>query len=182
MDALFQKWVSQFHFVVVAFLFSFSCWLCPHCAWAQKNGMSYFTTWCFAWTVSLFSWALYFPSCHCCFLWSPLWHRALSSSLRGVPTESSIPCVWFWQPSMGVETNTHAFDADPIGYWTKILLGDRMYAFVRQNKCVTFEERRGRAWLLYVCSVKCCTTLFYMHPFVKQCLIEETCAKPFYFG
>ena len=46
---------------------------------------------------------------------------------------------------LGVETNTHAFDADPIGYWTKILLGDRMYAFVRQNKCVTFEERRDRA-------------------------------------
>ena len=79
-------------------------------------------------------------------------------------------CCW-------VETNTHAFDADPIGYWTKILLGDRMYAFVRPNKCVTFEERRDRAWLSHECSVKRCTILFCMHPFVKQCLIEETSQK-----
>ena len=50
----------------------------------------------------------YFPSCHRCFLWTPLWHRAFSSLLRGVPTESSIPCVKFWQPAMGVKP-THMF-------------------------------------------------------------------------
>ena len=44
------------------------------------------------------------------------------------------------------------------------LLGERTYAFVRQNKCVTFEERRDRAWLSYVCSVKHCTSMSCMYP------------------
>ena len=124
----------------------------------------------------------YFPSCHRCFLWTSLWHRAFSSLLRGVPTESSIPGVKSWQPAMGVK-RTHMFlmqIQSDIG--RRSLLGDRVYAFLRQNKCVTFEERRDRAWLSCVCSVRHCISLSCLYPFVKQCLLEETCAKPFYFG
>ena len=51
-----------------------------------------------------------------------------------------------------------------------------------KNECVTFSALRDRAWLSYVCRVRHCISLPVLHPFAKQCLIQETCAKPIYFG
>ncbi len=66
------------------------------CLCTKKNGLSHFTTLCFAWTdfpsVQLEAFDFHFA------MLTPL-YRALSS-FRGVSTERSIPLL-FWQSTMG---------------------------------------------------------------------------------
>ena len=81
-----KKWVSPFHLVV--FYTVPMCWHCPHCACAQKNGLSHFTTLCFARTVFLCSLGRLsiLSTCHA---YDPAWSPQLF--LGEEFTERSIP-------------------------------------------------------------------------------------------
>ena len=57
-----------------------------------------------------------------------------------------------------------------------------IYAFVCQNRCVTSGMQRDRACIRDYIFRSTAYAFLVRVFFVKQCLIEKTCTKPFYFG
>ena len=132
-DTLFRKkWVSPFHLVV--FYTVHSCWHCPHCACAQKNGLSHFTTSCFAWTAfySVRLGSLRLPICH-----AHTFSIEPSALSRGWFNRALYPLL-FWQPTVGEElSHTGHF-----GFWIQWNLECDF-----RIRCVNLSAKKRDVWV-----------------------------------